>query len=199
MTDTLTTTTVGHPTIEEDQSEVPGGTAPQGAAIDDDDADLAELPPRRRVPTITKVLLVGILVAAGFSGGVMIQKNVGASSANSPTGFPDFAGGPPAGFLTGAGAGAGAGAGGGGGGGGGQGSTAVSGPVVVGTVVSVSGNDVTVKDLGGATHVIHVTATTGLATAGVDWSTSLKPGTTVSVNGTKADDGSVAASTITQR
>jgi len=187
MTDTLTTTSVDRPSIGEEQPYVPGGPAPSGARIDDDDADFAELPPKRRMPTITKVLLVGILVAAGFGGGVLIQKNVGASSANSPTGLPDFAGGPPAGFLA------------GGGGGSGQGSTAASGPVVVGTVVSVSGNDVTVKDLGGATHVIHVTATTGLATAGVDWSTSLKPGSTVSVNGTKADDGSVAASTITQR
>jgi hypothetical protein len=192
MTDTLATTTVDHPTIEEAPPDVPGGTAPQGATIDDDDADFAELPPKRRVPRITKVLLVGILVAAGFGGGVMIQKNFGASSATSPSSFPSFAGGLPTG-------------GGGGGGGGasnngsGQGSTAASGPVVVGTVVSVSGNDVTVKDLGGATHIVHVAATTGLATAGVDWSTSLKPGSTVSVNGTKADDGSVTATTVTKR
>lgn len=185
MTDTPTTTTVDHPTIEEDQPDVPEGTAPQGATIDDDDADFAELPPKRRVPTITKVLLVGILVAAGFSGGVMIQKNFGASSASAASGFPSLAGGIPAGFPTGAGSG--------------EGSTAASGPVVVGTVVSVSGNDVTVKDLGDATHVVHVTATTGLATTGVDWSTSLKPGSTVSVNGTKADDGSVTATTVTQR
>ena len=188
MTDTPTTTTVDLPTIEEDQPDVPEGTAPQGATIDDDDADFAELPPKRRVPTITKVLLVGILVAAGFSGGVMIQKNFGASSASSTSGFPSFADGIPAGFPTGAGNG-----------GSGGGSTAASGPVVVGTVVSVSGNDVTVKDLGDATHVVHVTATTGLAATGVDWSTSLKPGTTVSVNGTKADDGSVTATTVTQR
>jgi hypothetical protein len=195
MTDTLPTTTIDHPTIEEDQPDVPGGTAPQGATIDDDDADFAELPPRRRMPTITKLLLVGILVAAAFSGGVMIQKNFGAGSASSPSGLPTFAGGIPAGFPTGAG-------GGGGGtrnGGSGDGSTAASGPVVVGTVVSVSGNDVTIKDLGGATHIVHVAATTGLATAGVDWSTSLKPGSTVSVNGTKADDGSVTATTVTQR
>lgn len=196
MTDTLATTTVDHPMFEEDQPDVPGGTAPPRATIDDDDADFAELPPKRRVPRITKVLLVGILVAAGFGGGVMIQKNFGASSASSPSSFPSFAGGLPAGFPTG---------GGGGGGGGasndgsGQGSTAASGPVVVGTVVSVSGNDVTIKDLGGATHIVHVAATTGLATAGVDWSTSLKPGSTVSVNGTKADDGSVTATTVTQR
>jgi hypothetical protein len=195
MTDTLATTTVDHPTIEEDQPDVPGGTAPQGATIDDDDADFEELPPKRRVPTITKVLLVGILVAAGFSGGVMIQKNFGASSASSPSGFPSFAGGIPAGFPTGAGAGG----GGASNAGSGEGSTAASGPVVIGTVVSVSGNDVTVKDLGDATHVVHVTATTGLATTGVDWSTSLKPGSTVSVNGTKADDGSVTATTVTQR
>ena len=170
MSDTLATTTVDHQTID-----------------DDDDADFAELPPKRRVPLITKLLLVGILVAAGFSGGVMIQKNVGAGSASAPAAFPDFAGGPPAGFPT--------------GGGNGQGSatTTGSGPVVVGTVVSVSGDDVTVKDLGGTTHVVHVTATTGLASTGVDWSTSLQTGSTVSVNGTKADDGSVTATTVTQR
>lgn len=185
MTDMPATTTVDHPTIEEDQPDVPGGTAPQGTTIDDDDPDFAELPPKRRVPTITKVLLVGILVAAGFSGGVMVQKNFGASSASSSSGFPSLAGGIPAGFPTGAGSGG--------------GSTAASGPVVVGTVVSVSGNDVTVKDLGDTTHVVHVTATTGLATTGVDWSTTLKPGVTVSVNGTKADDGSVTATTVTQR
>ena len=187
MTDTLTTTTGDRPSIGEDQPHVPGTPAPQGAEIDDDDADFAELPPKRRVPMITKLLLVGILVAAGFSGGVMIQKNVGATSASSSTGLPNFAGGLPAGFPTGAGRG--------------QGSTAAggSGPVVVGTVVSVSGNDVTVKDLGGTTHVVHVTATTGLATTGVDWATSLAPGSTVSVNGTKADDGSVTATTVTQR
>jgi hypothetical protein len=196
MSDTLSTSTVDHPMIEEDQPDVPGGgTAPQGATFDDDDADFAELPPKRRVSRITKVLLVGILVAAAFGGGVMIQKNFGASSTSSPSGLPTFAGRVPAGFQTGAGGGG----GGAGNGGSGDGSTAASGPVVVGTVVSVSGNDVTVEDLGGAAHVIHVTATTGLATAGVDWSTSLRPGSTVSVNGTKADDGSVAASTNTHR
>lgn len=185
MTDTLATTTVQDATKASYPPDVPEGTAPQGATTDDEDADFAELPPKRRVPTITKVLLVGILVAAAFGGGVMIQKNLGASSSSTPSGFPSFAGGIPAGLPTGAGSG--------------QGSTAASGPVVVGTVVSVSGNDVTVKDLGGTTHVVRVTATTGLATTGVDWSTSLKPGSTVSVNGTKADDGSVNATTVTQR
>lgn len=197
MTDTLSTTTVDHPTIEEEEPDVPRGTAPQGATIDDDDADFAELTPKRGVPAITKLLLVGILVAAGFSGGVMIQKNFGASSASLSTGLPGFTGEIPAGFPTGAGAATGD--GGASDGGNGEGSTAASGPVVVGTVVSVSGNDITVEDLGGATHVVHVTETTGLATAGVDWSTSLKPGSTVSVNGTKADDGSVTATTVTQR
>jgi hypothetical protein len=193
MTDTLPTKTVGHPTIEEDLPDVPGGHAPQGATIDDDDADFAGVPPKRGVPRITKLLLVGILIVAAFGGGVMIQKNFGAGSASSASSLPSFAGGPPVGFPTGGGGG------GAGNGGTGQGSTAASGPVVVGTVVSVSGNDVTIKDLGGTTHIVHVAATTGLATAGVDWSTSLKPGSTVSVNGTKADDGSVTATTVTQR
>jgi hypothetical protein len=160
---------------------------------DMEDADFAELPPRRRVPLLTKGLIVGILMVVAFGGGVVIQKQHDASSASTSTGFPSLSGGIPAG------AGAGTGGGGAGNGGASGGSAAASGPVVVGTVVGVAGNDVTVKDLGGSSHVVHVSATTGLATSSVDWSTSLKPGTTVSVNGTKADDGTITATTVTQR
>jgi hypothetical protein len=158
---------------------------------DTDDAEFAELPPKRRVPLLTKGLIIGILMVLAFGGGVMIQKQHDAGSASASSGFPSFAGGIPAG--------AGAGGGGASNGGASGGSTAASGPVVVGTVVGVAGNDVTVKDLGGSTHVVHVSATTGLATTSVDWSTSLKPGTTVSINGTKADDGTITATTVTQR
>jgi hypothetical protein len=158
---------------------------------DTDDADFAELPPKRRIPVLTKGLIVGILVVVAFGGGVMIQKQHDAGSASASSGFPSFAGGIPAG--------AGAGGGGASNGGASGGSTAASGPVVVGTVVGVAGNDVTVKDLGGSTHVVHVSATTGLAATSVDWSTSLKPGTTVSINGTKTDDGTITATTVTQR
>ena len=191
MTDTRATTTFEGATNVSLRPDVTEGTAPQSAMTDADDADFAELPPKRRVPVLTKGLIVGILMVVAFGGGVMIQKQHDASSASASSGFPSFAGGIPAG--------AGAGGGGASNGGASGGSTAASGPVVVGTVVGVAGNDVTVKDLGGSTHVVHVSATTGFATTSVTWSTSLKPGTTVSVNGTKADDGTITATTVTQR
>jgi hypothetical protein len=186
VTDTRATTTFEGGTNVSHQPDVPEGTSPQSAMPDTDDADFAEPPPRRRVPMLTKGLIVGILMVVAFGGGVMIQKQHDASSTSASSGVPSFSGGIPAG--------AGASSGGASGG-----STAASGPVVVGTVVGVAGNDVTVKDLGGSTHVVHVSATTGLATTSVDWSTSLKPGTTVSINGTKADDGTITATTVTQR
>jgi len=191
VTDTRATTTFEGGTNVSLRPDDPEGTAPQSAMTDTDDADFAELPPKRRVPVLTKGLIVGILVVVAFGGGVMIQKQHDAGSASASSGFPSFAGGIPAG--------AGAGGGGASNGGASGGSTAASGPVVVGTVVGVAGNDVTVKDLGGSTHVVHVSATTGLAATSVDWSTSLKPGTTVSINGTKTDDGTITATTVTQR
>lgn len=186
MTDTRATTTFEGGTNVSHRPDVPEGTAPPSAMPDTDDADFAELPPRRRVPLLTKGLIVGILVVLAFGGGVIIQKQHDASSASASSNFPSLSGGIPAG----AGASN---------GGASAGSTAASGPVVVGTVVGVAGNDVTVKDLGGSSHVVHVSATTGLAATSVDWSSSLKPGTTVSVNGTKADDGTITATTVTQR
>jgi len=193
VTDTRATTTFEGGTGASLRPDDPEGTAPPSAMTDMEDADFAELPPRRRVPLLTKGLIVGILMVVAFGGGVVIQKQHDASSASTSTGFPSLSGGIPAG------AGAGTGSGGAGNGGASGGSAAASGPVVVGTVVGVAGNDVTVKDLGGSSHVVHVSATTGLATSSVDWSTSLKPGTTVSVNGTKADDGTITATTVTQR
>lgn len=158
----------------------------------DDDAEYLEPPPKRHVPALTKLLVVGILVAISFAGGVLVQKEHDASLTSAVPAFRGGAGGLPA-FPSGAGA-----TGGGSSTSGGS-STAASGPVLVGTVESVSGGDITVKDFGGKTHAVHTGATTGLATTGADWSTSLPPGTTVSIEGTKADDGTVTATTITRR
>ena len=157
-----------------------------------DDSEFVELPPKRHVPAVTKLLVVGILVAVSFAGGVLVQKQHDASQTSAPSAFTGGAGGFPA-FLAGAGATSGAPSTGRGS------STTASGPVLVGTVESVSGGDITVKDLGGKTHSVRTGATTGLAVTGADWSTSLPPGTTVSIEGTKADDGTVTATTITRR
>jgi len=158
----------------------------------DEDAEFAEPSPKRQVPALTKLLVGGILVAMSFAGGAFVQKQHDASQTSAVPGGAGGAEGFPA-FLTGVGAtGAGSATGRGP-------STAASGPVLVGTIESVSGGDITVKDLGGKTHAVHTGATTGFAVTGAEWSTSLPPGTTVSIEGTKADDGTVTATTITRR
>jgi hypothetical protein len=177
---------------ERRDAPLPAEPARPAERAPDDDAEFDELPPKRHVPALTKLLAVGILVAISFAGGVLVQKQHDASQTSALPTSPGGAGGLPA-FLTGAGAtGVGSSTG-------GRPSTAASGPVLVGTIESVSAGDITVKDLGGKTHAVHTGATTGFAVTGADWSTSLPPGTTVSIEGTKADDGSVTATTITRR
>ena len=168
-------------------------TQPDPAAFgEEDDADITAVPPRRRVPALTKLLFVAIIGTLAFAGGVLVQKQHDAAL-TSASRVPDFAslfagGGVPTGPSAG-GAGTGATAG---------GSTGAV-PVLIGTVESVSGSDLTVKDLGGTSHVVHATATTTLSVVSADWSGSLKAGATVSVQGAKAADGSVTATVVTQR
>jgi hypothetical protein len=164
-------------------------TQSNAEALLDDDADFAAVPPRRRVPALTKILFVAIVATLAFGGGVLVQKQHDASL-TSASRVPDFAsllggGGLPTG---------------GGGGPTASGGTSTSDvPVLVGTVEAVSGTDLSVKDLGGTSHVVHSTATTTLSIVGAGWSGSLKPGATVSIQGTKAADGSVTATVVTQR
>jgi Domain of unknown function (DUF5666) len=178
-------------------------TQPDSVALEEDDADLTAVPPRRRVPALTKLLFVAIIGALAFGGGVLVQKQHDATL-TSASRVPDFAslfggGGLPAGAGPGAGAAASSApaAGGSGAGGTGGGSTGDV-PVLIGTVESVSGSNLTVKDLGGTSHVVHATAATTLSVVSADWSGSLKVGATVSVQGTKAADGSVTATAVTQ-
>ncbi len=180
-------------------------TDPNIPVLEEDDADFTAVPPRRHVPALTKLLFVAIIGALAFGGGVLVQKQHDATL-TSASSVPDFAS-----LLGSGGFPAGAGARGGGAtassapaaGGGGAGATAGGStgdvPVLVGTVVSVSGSDLTVQDFGGTSHVVHATATTTLSVVSADWSGSLKAGATVSVQGTKAADGSVTATAVTQR
>jgi hypothetical protein len=157
-------------------------------ALLEDDADFAAVPPRRRVPALTKILFVAIIATLAFGGGVLVQKQHDASL-TSASRVPDFASLLGGGLPTGGGGGPAA-----------SGGTSTSDtPVLVGTVESVSGTDLTVKDLGGTSHVVHSTATTTISIVGAGWSGSLKPGATVSIQGTKAADGSVTATVVTQR
>jgi hypothetical protein len=174
-------------------------------ALDEDDADLMAVPPRRHMPALTKLLFVAIIGALAFGGGVLVQKQHDATL-TSASRVPDFAslfggGGLPAGAGAGGGAAAASSAPGAGSGGtGGNGGASAGGvPVLIGTVEAISGSDLTVKDLGGTSHVVHATATTTLSVISADWSGSLKAGAIVSVEGTKAADGSVTATAVTQR
>lgn len=157
-------------------------------ALLEDDADFAAVPPRRRVPALTKILFVAIIATLAFGGGVLVQKQHDATL-TSASRVPDFASLLGGGLPTGGGGGPTA-----------SGGTSTSDtPVLVGTVESVSGTDLAVKDLGGTSHVVHSTATTTLSIVGAGWSGSLKLGATVSIQGTKAADGSVTATVVTQR
>jgi hypothetical protein len=165
-----------------------------------DDADVDDefgTPParQRRVPPITGLLVLGVVLALTFTAGVLTQKHHDAGTSASSTGFPSLgAGGLPAGLGGGA-----PGAATSGGTGASGGSTTSTGPAVIGTVVKVVGQTMTVKDLGGKSHVIHLTGTTkATKTTTIDLD-ALKAGTTVTVSGTTGADGSVSAATITTR
>ena len=164
---------------------------------DENDSDLFgdeqwDRPPRTN--RLTRVLLMAILVVAGFGGGVLVQKHAGSSSGSAssfPSGFPT------GGFSPGAG-GFGDPAAGGGTSAAASGSGAVSSqaPVVVGTVKSVSGTTVLVANFAGTVVTVTVPATATVTTPGL---TPLAAGETVSVSGAKQADGSVVATAIVAR
>jgi Domain of unknown function (DUF5666) len=166
-------------------------TRVDAADFAEDDADFAAVPPRRRVPALTKLLFVAIIATLAFGGGVLVQKGHDATLAATPS-VPNFAS-----LIAGGGRPTGA-------GGATSSASPASGstsdvPVLVGTIESISGSDLTVKDLGGTSHAVHATATTTISTVATDWSGTLKAGATVSIQGTKAADGSVTATVVTQR
>jgi hypothetical protein len=154
----------------------------------DDPGDEADQIPPARGPfsKVSLALLAGVALVVAFGGGVLVQKNHDAGlTATAPAAGARQGGG--AGF---GGAGAGAGAGGGA-------ATSSSGPAVVGTVVSVKGADITVKDFAGKTHVVHTTGNTTVSVPGA--LSALKAGSTVSVAGTSDPSGSVDATSVTKR
>lgn len=170
----------------------PSGTDPGSGDQGADDENGGDLfgdeqwdrPPRTN--RLTRVLLVAILVVAGFGGGVLVQKHAGSSSGSAssfPSGFPT------GGFSPGAGGGTSAAAG-------GSGAASSQAPVVVGTVKSVSGTTVLVANFAGTVVTVTVPATATVTTPGL---TPLAAGETVSVSGAKRADGSVVATAIVAR
>ncbi len=170
-------------------------TADPAGDFDDDEFGPAPAQ-QRRIPLVTGVLVLGVALALSFTGGVLVQKHHDASTTavtSGPGAFPagGFPGGAGAVILNGT-APTGPSAS-------GNSTATTSGPVVIGTVLSVKGKTMTVKDLGGKRHVVHLTDTT-TATRATDVPVdALTAGTTVSVEGTTNADGSVGATAITTR
>jgi hypothetical protein len=158
------------------------------------DDDLLDVPPPKRLSRVTAVLVAGIVAAAGFAGGALVQKHhdAGLTSAGGAAGAFRRQG-------TGTGTGGAEGFPGGGFpvGGTGAGGSGAAAPAVVGRVVSVSGNTLTVKNFAGRT--VTVTVPEGTSVTSVVPLSSLKAGTSVSVTGTAGADGSVTASGVTAR
>jgi Domain of unknown function (DUF5666) len=164
-------------------------TAPGEASDDPDDDLFAGWEPRRRVPRLTVVLATCLLVVAGFAvGAVVARRSASTTTATAATAA--------AARFAGAGGAAGR-SGVGGFGGGGSGAVSASGtPVVVGTVASVAANRITVTNFAGQTVVVRVPARTPVTTPGLG---GLRKGQTVSVEGTRASDGSVTATAVVSR
>lgn len=147
----------------------------------------------RRLPRLTAVLLAALLVAGGFVGGALVQREFGTSGSTTAAGqFPGLgSGGLPdfGGTLPGVGSGT--------SGQGGNGSSGTS--SVIGTVVSVSDTSIKVKDFGGTTHVIHLTDSTQVHKNVAIKPSDLESGATVVVQGRTGDDGSLTATDVTKR
>lgn len=163
----------------------------------DDDDDLVLPPSRAKLPKLTVGLIVLAVLAVGFLGGALTQKHEGASStaaggaggrlrAAGAAGFTGFGG---AGAATGAGAAA----------GGGAAATPAVAPIAIGTVVSLTGNSLVVKDLGGHTRTITLGSGVTLTTSAPLVATALKAGDAVTVSGTTAANGTSSATTVLRR
>jgi hypothetical protein len=171
-------------------------------------AELAAAPrPRRKVPSVTVLLAAGLLVVAGFLGGIQADKHWGA---NRPTDASDIlnrlrrGGGGNLGGLGGGNSGGGNLGGGNFGGGnlgggqrGGQAGagTSASGDATTGTVKLVDGDIIYVQTATGVVRV-KTTGSTKVTVAKKAKPADIKAGSSVVVQGTPGQDGSVTATSV---
>jgi hypothetical protein len=162
--------------------------------------ELAARPPRARLPRVTVALSAGILIAAGFVGGVLVQKHLGGSG-NAAAGRASalastFAGGRGGAGGTGAGTG-GFGGGGFGGGGAAGGLGAAGGSSITGSITVVSGDTLYITASNGTVYTVKTSGTTAVKVSSSGTLSQLKPGQTVTISGTSGSGGTVNATTIT--
>jgi hypothetical protein len=166
--------------------------APPYDDVDGDDEPEFRPRPRRRAHALTFVLGAALLVAAGFYGGVLVQKHQGGTSNASASTLAGRFGAGAGGAATGATGAAGTGGGGArfGGGAGGAGGG------VAGTVKFVDGANVYVTDTNG--NVVKVTTSGSSQLSKTDPATlkDVAPGDVVIVRGTQNSNGSYTATSV---
>jgi hypothetical protein len=188
--------------VDETTEPATAGDGGGNQADSDDELDSEFVPqPRRRIGALTIALAALLVAGAGFLAGVQVQQHQG--SAGTATDSNAFArrggtggGGTGGGGFSGFGAGAGSGTGADAGSGAGA-VAGTAGPVVIGQIVSVTGDTVVVRNLGGKEVTVKLSSDTTITqTAKVS---DLKAGQTVSVSGSTAADGSVTATAVGTR
>jgi Domain of unknown function (DUF5666) len=170
----------------------------------DDELDEEFAPrPKARLGAATIALAALLVAGVGFVVGVYVQKNHGPASTSgaSNTAAAAFASRARTGGFgggTAGGTGFGGGTGGTTGTGGTGGSTGTSStPVVIGTVVSVNGTTMIVKNFAGKD--ITVTLSTDTTVSKAATAADLAAGQTVTVDGSTGTDGSVTASSVSAK
>jgi hypothetical protein len=139
--------------------------------------ELPERPRRKLVTPVRAALAAGLIAAAGFIGGVEVQKaQGGSSSSGARAGFPGggASGAPPAGF------------------GGQQQSNAT-----VGSVKSKDGKTLYVTDSNGNTIKVETTSNSKITRSATASSGAIHPGDSVVIQGSKSSSGVVTATQIT--
>jgi hypothetical protein len=154
--------------------------------IEPDPALVDELQRRRAVTPLTRSLLVLVIAGGAFLGGVLVERSQVKTTSSSalPSGVPAniaalFGGARTSTTVAGA-----------------DGTTGAS--STFGTVKLVDGTNVYVSDAQGNIVKVTTNATTKITTSQPASITKLKPSTSVIVQGTKAADGTVSATSISQ-
>jgi hypothetical protein len=152
------------------------------------------MPPRTRrrlVTPVTTGLVAVLLAAAGFIGGVEVQKGQGSGGGAGAT-----ANATPAAFGAAGGARAGGFGGGQGAAGGAAGGAGAAGNFTFGTVANKSGNTLYVTDSTGKTIRVQTTASSKITRTAANSVHGVYPGDTVVVQGSTASNGTIRATTV---
>ena len=144
--------------------------------------------PRAKLPSLTLVLAAIVVASAGFLGGALVGKHYGSSGSSAAAAFSRFAG-ARASASTGAGSGSSA-----------SGRTGAfgAGNATVGTIKLIDGATVYVQTTAGDIVQVATSAGTKVTVSSTVPVTSLRPGQTVIVEGSKNSSGAVAATSISQ-